>query len=377
MDLPILLAGLTSAVVGLAVGAPVARFAARRTAAQPVALELGAEAELLGYVLAEPGAYAKVATLGPRDFALPAHQRIWQALQDECGMPEAGQETLPAGATLPARAALDATFEGTLSKADLALARALSANGPVGDDAALLAAGGKVLDAGTDRNERGGAAPLSPGDERVPLVRRVTEPTLRRQFFTRLLLGAGAGLSWYLAPFSGTARVLSGLALVVLSVLSIVVSLVDIDTMYLDFPTFWAGSALAWALAAGADLSAHEPRRLLAGVLVSFGIGAFFEGADFCYRKIRGSSGMGFGDTLLLFATIGVPAALVGSVPLGVDAVFAGLVAGIVGALVHAAVSRRHGESFGRKSPFAFGPYLAAGWFLALLVNAAHSGGII
>lgn len=367
-------------VVGLCLGGRLAGYASRRSAAMPLALEDEAEAEVLALVLARPECLAKVAILTSGEFAVPAHAALWStiataveidpelgeaggALRDRvrallCAAGEAGPVAVLDGvADHPVLAALVGEAGGEECDIDEA-----------GLERALLGAGAKVLSAGDDRNRLSGSAPVAAGPEAGPtLVRVVAAASSARRRWSGVVLGAGLAaaslLAATVAPVGSGAFFAALAALEVLVVVCLVVSLVDLDTFYIDVAVFWPATAAAWALAAVAAVYGGEPRRVLAGVAVVVGIAAVFEGANLVYRLLRGGDGMGFGDTMIVVATAGVPAALSGSWQLGLYGVWAGMVVGIVGWVVGAARGRLH-----RDTPFAFGPYLACGWILAWAV---------
>ena len=143
-----------------------------------------------------------------------------------------------------------------------------------------------------------------------------------------------------------------------------VVSFVDQDTMYLDMPVFGYGVVTAWIFAILAGVTSGEASRLLAGLFVVVPLFIVFEVTNFLFQKVKGVAGMGFGDTLLLIGTSGIPAAISGSYLLGIHCLIAGLLSGIFVWVV----KRVKGE-ITRESPFAFGPYLAIGWILGWLAG--------
>ena len=162
---------------------------------------------------------------------------------------------------------------------------------------------------------------------------------------------------------STAARLLAAAALVVLSLASVAWAVVDFDTMYLDTPMFWPTTAAAWLLAVLAGGLDQDWRRALAGVAVAVVGALVFEGSNLAYRLVRGRDGMGGGDTLILLATAGVPAAITGAWVLGYYVLIGSMVTAIVGWVVQRAVGR-----LDRHTPTAFGPYLALGWIIAVAV---------
>ena len=390
MDASLATASAASGVLGLLGAKALARLATRRALAQPLPVAPEHEAALISALLADPGYVPQVEAIKPEDFCTDQHRRIWEVLLravgsdglpkaealEVAGAHEVQAPPAQAGAQKLAWAALEAALDG----ADLSLARTLEARevglGPSGREERLLAAGEKVIDAGVDRNERGGAGLVVPGPQGgPPLVRAYREPSRRRTAITGATVAAAGAVSWYIVPGHGYGRLLAALALLVLVVTGAIISIVDVDTMYLDMPTFVAGSCSAWAATIGADLLAGESAWLLAGVAVTIGAGVFFEVMNYTYKRARGTTGLGFGDTMAVILTIGVPAALTGSVTIGIDSLLAGMLAAIAGAAAHKVVTVRTGEAFGAKTPFALLPYLSSGWALAMTVAAISGHG--
>src|SRR5690606_18423526 len=121
----------------------------------------------------------------------------------------------------------------------------------------------------------------------------------------------------------------------------------------IDVPVWAAGTAVAWVAAAASAVAAGDPARLLAGVMMVVVVGVGMEGMNLLYRLRRGTDGQGFGDTLLIIATVGVPPVLAADYRVGFWSVFAGLVVGVLGWSAARLAGRVH-----RSEPFAFGPWL-------------------
>lgn len=374
------------AVAGAVAGWGLTLVAARRTLAQPLALALTEEVTVLRGVLSEVRRLPYLTSLTAHDFAAGSHARLWQALlsnSPECaGLAEDAEE----GEFAARGEALAARRSDFLSQVRGSL---LAGPAPVGDvaaleqllgdvlepldDAAVVDAGQAVLEAGMDRNRLSGAGLVLPTS--TPDSTDVTRPPLHRVYVPpergrRLVSSSLAAAAFALAPglasssgMTGAALVAATLSVLVLSVLSIVVSLVDLDTFYIDMPVFAAGSAVAWAGAAAAALLDGSPGRLLSGVGVIVVTALLFELGNRLHKLFRGHDGQGFGDTLILIATAGVPAALASSWTLGYYTIMAGMLLGVAGWVVGAARGR-----LTRSTPFAFGPYLSSGWVLAWAV---------
>jgi leader peptidase (prepilin peptidase)/N-methyltransferase len=233
------------------------------------------------------------------------------------------------------------------------------------DAAELLEAGAHILADFEDRTLLNGVSEIveSDTDPATPLVRRYRRPGLLRVASSGALfatmLAAGARLV-ELSTATTAGALLGYLTVAVLAAGSLIWALVDWDTFYLDTPSFWPFTIVAWLGAIGTAALESEISRPLAGLAICAGGAVVFVGANLAYLLLRGVNGMGFGDTLILFATAGVPAALTGSWQLGYMAIIGSMLLGIVGWLLLRLAGR-----VTRESRFAFGPYLAIGWALA------------
>lgn len=380
--LPHPLVGAVLAAAGAAAGVPLARFAARRTVAQPLSLALEQESRLLAALMADVTRYPLIAALTPADFAVGAHGRIYAALAAAAGPdavppPDADEATCRAIAATLAdragqiRAAVTATLAADTAHAatDFALVAQLTTAGEDLTDEDLIAAGTQVYEVGNDRTSLAGAGLVLPSD--TPDSADPAHPPLRRvqlapSRLRRITTSAGLAVSALLVPafvahtgLTGFAGLLGGLALLVLLTLSAVIALVDLDTFYIDMPAFAVGAPAAWVTAAVALAVGGQLPHAVAGLIIVAGTALVFEGGNRVYRMIRKMDGQGFGDTIIIVATAGVPAALTGSYLVGYYGVMAGMLAGIAGWVAGAARGR-----LTRTSPYAFGPYLAIGWVL-------------
>lgn len=347
----------------LALARPVATFAARRVLAQPVGVAIGAERSVLGAVLANPDNYETVAVMTSEDFYDEGHQRLWEHV-----------------VTAVAAGGLD-----DLRTTDPELVERLRELGAAEklDRKALIRAGERVVTAAGDRGDlAGGGAVRVSNDPEYPLVREYQPPSWWRTFavaVTMALLLVGSSLLTELLGRGRAETTLDLVALAIVIVTGAVVSLVDIDTMYLDGPVFWWGALGAWLLTGFGALTNGGSGRVVAGILVVLGTAGLFEGANLIYRAVRGFSGMGFGDTLILIVTAGVPTVITGSWIVGGYSVIGGLLCGVVGwAATWVRGIAGWGPRVTRTTPFAFGPYLEVGWLLSWWwLLAIHYPGVL
>ena len=376
------------AVSGAIIGYPLSRLASRRSAEQPVAVELDAERCLLTSVGADPYDWIRVAELHSDEFAHPSHQQAWARISEvltDLPRPTEALTGKKADAYIESvrstgvvtlemrdsiRTIVDQCLDQTLDQE-----KARSRNN---DE--LVDAGRAVLAAAEDRTRFNGASPivdvriarggdtnsnpLSPTES--PLVRVVVEPSLRRNLIISALgamMFAGTVPAAVAANTSTAGALLSILALSILAASSLLWAVVDWDTMYLDTKIFWPSAAAAWVVAIVAAVVDGDLHRVLAGVVIAVAGALLFEGANLGFRLLRGMDGMGGGDTMILLATAGVPAAVTGSWQLGYYCMIGSLLLGIVGWIVLRIAGR-----ITREHPFAFGPYLALGWVLCCVV---------
>lgn len=222
-----------------------------------------------------------------------------------------------------------------------------------------------VYNAGVDRLEYVGNSRVElTGDPQQPLRRTLAPSGMLRRVVVALMLAVGGVLSMAVGAGSsdGTAGWLVTAALVILTIGSVVWALVDQDTMYIDLPTFYALTGAAWLLVIIGGILSDGLTGTLRGLLASLGVVVFIEVVNQVFRRVRGQHGMGGGDYLLIVATIGVPVAVTGDLLLGQWILILSLLAGIVGWVL----TRLTKPGFTKASPYAFGPYLASGWLLAL-----------
>jgi len=145
-----------------------------------------------------------------------------------------------------------------------------------------------------------------------------------------------------------TTKLVLGLVLV-----AFLVPLTLIDIEHQILPNVLTGAAAVTALVLGLALDpGGEPERLIAGVAA---------GGFLLVAALIRPGGMGMGDVKLagvLGLFLGAPVAI------------AMLVAFLSGSLVGAAIMARKGVTAGRKTKVPFGPFLALGGVVAILVGA-------
>lgn len=363
--------GALLALAGLLLGPVITKYAAKRTTKQPVSIDLEAEKDTLASVLQRPQNYVFVAQLEPDSFVQREHKRIWTLIQEANSEtrvpdPDAKDEEFIQASKEISDNALEGIKASLLADEALIVEELLYRETGL-DYKELLGRASIVYDYAADRGRFGGAAPMEAGGSGEPLlVRRYNRPSFKRNAFISSLLAVTGAIVPVMVSRTftdnGAGWVLGGLALFALAAFSAVWALVDYDTMYLDMPSFYIGGGISWIFAIAASLSAHNPGRLLQGLYIVLGTAIVFEVGSFLYKKARGQYGMGGGDTYIVIATAGVPAAIAGSFIVGYYAVLASMVTAILGWLVLRIMRKVTSET-----PFAFGPYLALGWIVGFI----------
>lgn len=232
----------------------------------------------------------------------------------------------------------------------------------------------KVLFLAEERALYPGKAPLTLTDNvESPLVRHRQQPSIRRFIAGAIAGGIGCGTAAALVD-SESAITRAGatwatLALCVLVFIGIVISFVDHDTLFLDLPTLLVGGLAAWVLAVVACLNRDDTASLKAGAIVAVVWAVGLELTNLMYRILRKTNGMGFGDTLIVLVSSGVPGAVSGQPLVAFASPFAAAVLALIWHLPGALTKRT-----GTRTAFAFGPFLCVGWLAGWVV--LHIGGI-
>jgi hypothetical protein len=358
---------LIGATFGAIIGPALALVAAKRATRQPVDFDIAAEQDLLRWIIHSPADIVRVQDLEAEHFASTDHVTLWNTIRTFCAaVPrvdiDADEITIAeAGSFAPKdlHQLLTSQHPHLLAAFDNAVERERG-----------MQAAQYIYDTGRDRIMYPGNSPIVRGDVgEAPLVRRYVAPRIGRHLIAALLTAAAGAISPLLAAQlwpTGLPYLLALAALVCLTVGSVIWALVDQDTMMIDLETFFPLAGVAWVLTLIADIVGGEPLRALSGFLLSLGIAAFFLIINRLYRRFKQATtgvavdGMGGGDSWLVIATAGVPAALAGEANLWYLCAMSGMVAAITVWLVRWPTPWR----ISRTTPFAFGPYLALGWIL-------------
>lgn len=374
-----------STIAGGIFGRWAAGLSARRSATQPVDVDVAAERSLLEALWTNPEHWVRVAgALSVDDFTSSARAALFVAFTEaaeRCAVPAPNPDTT--SETDANRIAADVATRvevcdwqntvGSFAVADAAgeldrLASSTRARASLKD---LMGAGGRVVSATEGRRLNTSASPIvATGDDEAPL-RRVSVPASHRRRAGHLVAGAAGGFAGALfvasLGFSGGALAAAVVAVAAMVAGGVVISAVDVDTFYIDFGSFIPTALVSWSATVAAVVAAGEPARLIAGAGTGLAIGLGFEVVARVWGALRGKT-QGGGDTLLVVVTAGVPAALAGSYQLGLGSMLAGSIA----LIVVWSVGRVRGRVT-RDTPFAYGPYLFAG---AGLATFAHTSGL-
>jgi prepilin signal peptidase PulO-like enzyme (type II secretory pathway) len=374
-----LISFILAGAAGLILGTPLVKLAAKRSTYQPIGVASEAERCLIATVMRDPYQYLRLTLLTPDMFAHRQHREIWATF-----------DSLLTDAKEGAKSAIDSKDEkklealivemrlvNTVTPATVELIRErtllhFSTDEIEGvaarNEEELLDAGMLVLDAYDDRTRLNGASQIveTPEGSLTPLERVHTHAGIGRAVIGSLLLAVMFIVGAFTANVATSSKygmLLAVSSFAVLSVGSLLWAFVDWDTFYLDTPSFWILGSISWVFAVAAAFADGDPKRVLAGLSIAVGGALVLEAANLAFKLLRGQDGMGGGDTLILLATAGVPAALTGSWQLGYLCVMGSMVLGVLGWVV-----LRLSGRITRESPFAFGPYLALGWALSCSV---------
>lgn len=311
------------ALLSAAAAAGVSVFARARVSAQPVDVDVDAETELLIACLAQPGLA----------HALSTHPEL-QLDGKSCLTAEAfTADRVEAWQNLLADTA---AVEPTDAQVRLAIT---------------------VASVALDRQTyRGHGLLTETGDSSAPLRWAPPPVSILRLAISAVLV---AGATAVLAPSVYAIAGIAGIAGLVLWLLTgLLVAWVDRDTLCIDLPVAAAGYAAAiGCVLVGTGLTTSVIAAAGIAVMLTVTLGVF----TLIYRRVRGVSGLGTGDLMLLPVLLFVPIAL------GAPWEIAAWGLGAAGALfvLEAAVVRRRSST-----PSAFGPALIAGYTLAWAVAA-------
>jgi hypothetical protein len=354
---------LLGGTLGALLGAFAVKIAARRNLSQPVEHFVADETRLLQLLETHRGELVRgYSQLDRNCFTNDARRDRWDEIMRT------------------ATSHLDDTFTARVATAEKAndeksmsqLARELGER--IGEHTApepahlgeLLRAGSNVLSARAGREQNTTRSPIiETGNDDTPHTRQFVACTQARMNIAAVL-GMLAGVLSALCAFSFTtttpAAWLAFASLLCVLAGGIAIGAVDLDTYYLDLPVFIAWCAGSWVALLGSGLLNNTVGNILVGAGAALGVALGFEIVARTWGKLRGIT-QGAGDTWIALVTAGVPAGLCGRWEVGVWSV----IAASLGVAAHWGVLAARGKARA-DTPIPFGPHLAGGGFVALLV---------
>jgi hypothetical protein len=344
VPVPILLAG-----VGAALGVAGVRVAARRTLVQPVPTDPVRELRFVELAEADPGRVR--AALARRLTLIPGSGGELDPTELVCsaGHRDRVDRALASGAR--GERTGEAVESAVESEAELASG---AGDGGLGQDGEIWQLVGELAELAEDRRRfRGGSDWVADGDG-VP-SRRYQRPGWRRLGIFALL-GATSGLVASLQAHPAAVA-----AVLTLGVAATVVACVDADTLLIDLATVATVGSVAVALAGWAAVAERGPGSLWSLLWVTVLVGGLFFGADRVFLRLRGVSGIGGGDLVIVPVAFGVPVLVAGQLLLVTPLLW---VASMTAIGAHLVARFRHGA--GREVPLAFGPHLMWAHLLVL-----------
>lgn len=223
------------------------------------------------------------------------------------------------------------------------------------DAETFVAKGVKVIEDHHDRSSYVGALEVVRDGDHLVFAPRKTG-------YKRLLLGGLAAAVSSAVIYAMDFGPLSACALIALVFYSIAATITDHDTLLIDMPTFALGTSVGIFFVLAAVYTHEFPARflILAGIAVAAWVAVF--ALVNVYAVVRkGTLGIGFGDSMMILTTTGIPTAITGNPNVAVWTVLASMLL----ALAHrgtATLLKLHSKD----RPFALIPYLAVGWLAGL-----------
>lgn len=416
-------------ILGAVSAVLIAVVAARRSAAQPVSFSKETEEKLIALIIKNPSLYIRITEVKPSDFAFPKHSEFYASLRNIYETLDYDYSSLNSDnielksvefsdyitnnsqfienfnqiseKILEENFNINKFYEESFKERDIEEARDgknriattvsrivallkktfINKNEenpePRDHDAELiLEYGSLVVDDSYDRTIYNGTSVIRFIDSKdnPTLVRVHAPPSKFRLFFSAMYGVLTFPLALILAdnsPYGDSAFWFVAASFMLLSLFTLLWAVVDLDTMYLDMKSFNVGFVLISVTSIAAAIAANNLSLLIPGAIIAIVGLLLFEVANFLYRILRGRDGLGSGDTLILLASAGAPAALLGSLLVGYYSIFFAFVLGLIGWFF---LFLRNKVS--RETPFAFGPYLAFGWIASCLLYLLDKGAV-
>jgi prepilin signal peptidase PulO-like enzyme (type II secretory pathway) len=354
---------LLGGILGALLGAFAVKFAARRNLSQPVEHFVADELRLLQLLEMYPGELVRGhSQLNRSCFTNDARRERWDAIE------RTAHPYLDELFTSQVAVAEKTNDEAAMAALASELGERLSstARSEPAELSELMRTGSNVLSANAGREQNTVRSPLiETGNDTAPHARQFVACTQMRMNLAAVLGMLGGVLS-AICAYSFTTTTSAALAAFVslLCVLAggIAIGAVDLDTYYLDLPVFIAWCAGSWVALIGAGALDHTVNNVIVGAAAALGVAIGFEVVARTWGKLRGIT-QGAGDTWIALVTAGVPAGLCGRWEVGVWSV----IAASIGVALHWCALAARGKARA-DTPIPFGPHLAGGGFVALLV---------
>ena len=349
---------------GLIVGYLIIKPSLIRSSKQPVSFDSDNEDIFLSYLLSHPKFWAEASIIQSIDFSQEAARKLWSEvdglIKKEKIYPLSENSSDKLVKLVAEKIPSDIMNRLEYASIGNEYINKLKALSPTYEEA--YAAGQLIINDSLDRGEYNGLSEIRHNGD--TFYRVLGEPSVGRKIWSPSVAAIALLFGYYLSAHSyrGPSMVLSFLTIVALTVSTLEWALVDIDTMYLDMKYFIIGSVTTYLLTVATLFTDHRLKNIIPGLLV---VGVFLillEISNFIFRRIKGTNGMGFGDYYILVTSVGVPTMLSGSWFLGYRIIMLSLMIGIVGWGIGYTLGKT-----GRDKPFAFGPYLALGWVVAVI----------
>lgn len=359
-------AGILVAIIGTPA---LMRLGAWRSGKQPLLCYPDSEILLLRTLVQRPSEAVLVLNLETDHFVDADRGSLWLELKNYClsyvvHSDETTQEQTLLNKEVVAKNATGSLLDRLTPTARRTVA-AIHNQTEILSEEEVVASAQKIYLSGVDRTYyAGNSKVIRTGQASAPLVRETSKPTMLQTllYFCALLIGTVVCLSVGFMENNSMVAVAYSAGMLLLLSGSIVWTIVDLDTLYIDMPTLVAFGAGAWSCTVVGATIAGTLSNVLLGFVATLIVGGFIFVVGILHTKLRGKPGMGGGDYMLMLVTIGVPVAVTGVWAMANWILLVSLLLGIVGWLVRYLKV----DGFDKNTPYAFGPYLACGWFVTL-----------
>lgn len=359
-----------SGILAGLVGTPLlTRLGAWRTSKQPLVCHPDSEILLLRTLMRRPGEAALVLDLEPGHFVDGGRESLWRELKDYClayitHTENTTREQTIANKDIVAQHGAESLLD-RLTLAAMHTVSLIDEHTETLTEAEVVAHAQKIYSSGVDRTYyAGNAKVIKTNKVDAPLKREIPKPTFAQTitYFCILLTGTVVCLSVGALASDPVAVAMYSAGMLLLLAGSVVWTVVDLDTLYIDIPTLVVFGAGAWLCTVVGAMISGTLNHVVLGLGSTFVVGGFIFIVGLLHAKLRGVHGMGGGDYMLMPVVMGVPVAVTGVLYMANWILLTSLLLGVGGWLV----KYLKVTGFNKSTPYAFGPYLACGWFITL-----------